>query len=137
MKMWKMFVVGCLALLGCDSGDPISEPVTHHGTPTGQRCPPGSTLTYANFGQKFMVDYCMRCHSSQAAMRGAAPSEFVFDNQAQVQLQRAYIDEMAARARVREKHGGVVDENPMPPDGAKPTDDERYQLAEWLACGAL
>ena len=103
----------------------------HDGTPTEADCPTGSTLTWANFGQKFMTDYCTRCHASQltGAARHGAPSFHDFDTPSGVRAVADHIDEEAAS-------GPAATNTAMPPDGAKPTLEERQQLGEWLACDA-
>jgi hypothetical protein len=115
-----------LAILatGCPS-DPI------FGPPTETECPPGgSTLTYANFGQPFMASYCTRCHSSElvGAQRKGAPSFHDFDSLFGVKAVSMHVDETTASGPASTNKG-------MPPDGAKPTLEERKQLGEWIACG--
>jgi uncharacterized membrane protein len=86
-----------------------------------------TTLTYANFGQKFVATYCAGCHggSVTGAARQGAPLKDVFDTLAEVKS--------ASRDMVRE----VVVKRTMPYGSAtKPSDTERTQLGEWLGCGA-
>src|SRR5262245_13650570 len=47
------------------------------GPPSGALCPPGSTLTYANFGKGFFATYCDRCHAEKVtgAARMNAPAD--------------------------------------------------------------
>lgn len=108
------------ALLGCSDAEP---------TPTGSACPPDSTLTYENFGQAFMEAYCTRCHSSelQGADREGAPEYHDFDTLFGVVAVADHVDEWAAA-------GPDAVNELMPPDGDRPTNEERYQLGEWLAC---
>lgn len=88
---------------------------------TGATCPTTSTLTYDNFGRAFFANYCDRCHAN-----GIRPS---IANQAAIQSQRTSID--------RESAAGPNGVNTaMPENGARPTEDERRRLGEWLACGA-
>jgi cytochrome c5 len=123
-----MLVLGIAALpLGCEDDH-------DHGTggvPTGSDCPTPQTLTYANFGQAFFATYCQRCHASSVtgAARMGAPSDHTFDMVQDIQLLTEHIDELAAA-------GPDAVNTEMPPDGAKPTEAERLQLGEWLACGA-
>lgn len=100
------------------------------GEPTQSVCPTDSTLTYNNFGKKFMVDYCTRCHSSEltGAARMGAPSFHDFDTIFGIRAVSAHIDETTAAGPAAENLG-------MPPDGRKPTLDERRKLGEWIACG--
>ena len=101
------------------------------GGSTGATCPPESTLTYENFGRPFMQSYCLRCHSSSltGGARKFAPASHNFDTAQDVKQHRVDIDARAGAgpAGVRES---------MPPDGPKPSEEERRKLAQWLACGA-
>ncbi len=101
------------------------------GPPTETTCPPASSLTYANFGQAFMTSYCTRCHSTTltGSARKGAPLYHDFDTQLGVQSVANHVDEAAAS-------GPAAMNDQMPPDGAKPTLEERQKLAEWIACGA-
>jgi hypothetical protein len=100
------------------------------GPPTESVCPPGSTLTWTNFGQKFMTDYCTRCHDSKlmGAARQGAPSFHDFETRSGVMVVRNHIDETTAS-------GPAATNTGMPPAGPKPTLEERQKLGEWLACG--
>ena len=113
--------------LACDDDDHDAS----GGVPTGSACPTTQTLTYANFGQAFFASYCQRCHASAVtgAARMGAPSDHTFDMVQDIQLLAEHIDELAAA-------GPDAVNTEMPPDGAKPTEAERRQLGEWLACGA-
>lgn len=88
-------------------------------------CPPGSELTYDNFGGPFLDTYCQRCHASAAADRNGAPSSVTFDT---VEDVRSHVDRIFARA--------AGDNTSMPPGPDDPPAAERAMLAEWLACGA-
>ena len=85
-----------------------------------------SVLTYENFGELYMLDWCRGCHSSALVegMRQGAPVEFNFED---VETIRELAPMIALKAT-----------GPMPvmPPAAGPSDDERALLAEWLACGA-
>jgi hypothetical protein len=102
------------------------------GPPTGAVCPPASTLTYANFGEPFMTQYCTRCHSSAltGAARMGAPEFHDFDTQLGVQRVAEHVDEAAGAGPEATNEG-------MPPNAPAPTLEERQRLAEWIACGAL
>lgn len=91
------------------------------GGTSGATCTTGSTLTYDNFGRQFFANYCDRCHA--AGMRPAITSL------AQIQAQSGEIDSEAAAGSLRVNTA-------MPENGARPTEAERRQLGEWLACGA-
>jgi hypothetical protein len=107
-------------------GCPASEPTP---TPTGSTCPPGSTLTYENFGQAFMESYCTRCHASDlhGADRHGAPLYHDFDTLLGIIVVADHVDEYSAA-------GPDAVNEIMPPDGDKPDLAARTQLGEWLAC---
>lgn len=108
-----------------DSDGPAS------GGPSGALCPTSSTLAYDSFGRAFMEQYCTRCHSSMrtGAAREGAPSDHDFDALAGIKSAIEHIDEQAA--------GGPDHVNTsMPPSEPRPSEAERRQLGEWLACDA-
>lgn len=112
-------------IAGCSDEPPL------FGPPTESECPPGSTLTYDNFGKAFMESYCTQCHHS--ALRGearmGAPSFHDFDTQQGVKVVDEHVDMTTAS-------GPAATNTSMPPKGyALPTLAEREQLGEWLACG--
>jgi uncharacterized membrane protein len=100
------------------------------GPDTGAKCPNNSTLTYDNFGKKFMQDYCLRCHSQSlnGAARMGAPSDHNFDSLANIQAMAMHIDAKAGS-------GPNATNTAMPPSNPKPTAAERTRLSEWIACG--
>jgi hypothetical protein len=125
IKRCSLTLVGLLATLGAAgcSQSPFER------VPSGAVCPPDSTLTYENFGQPFMERYCIRCHSSQlhGAERNGAPLFHDFDSLMGIVVVADHIDEYTAAGP------NSVNER-MPPNGDKPTFEERTQLGEWLAC---
>jgi hypothetical protein len=110
------------ALAGCGS-----QPL--FGPPTETVCPPGSTLTYDNFGRTFMESYCTECHSSEltGADRQGAPSFHDFDTIFGIRAVSNHIDETTAS-------GPAATNDSMPPHDPRPTLAEREMLAEWIAC---
>ena len=76
-----------------------------------------------------MDAYCTRCHSSElhGEDRNGAPLFHDFDTEMGILVVAGHIDEWAAA-------GPDATNRLMPPDGDTPTDDERRQLGEWLAC---
>jgi uncharacterized membrane protein len=80
-----------------------------------------------------MARYCVQCHSSQlpSGARNGAPLDHDFDSLAGIRATpRAHLEEVAAA-------GPEAVNRQMPPPGyPEPTDRERKQLGEWLACGA-
>lgn len=111
-------------LVGCDGG-------TGDETPSGATCPEDSTLTWDNFGKGFMDTYCVRCHSAKltGAQRQGAPNDHNFDS---VELIRAEIDHTDEQAAA----GPDAVNTLMPIGDPTPSEAERRQLGEWLACGA-
>jgi uncharacterized membrane protein len=101
------------------------------GVPTESVCPTTQTLTYASFGQAFFAGYCQRCHASTVTglARMGAPTDHTFDTVEQIRSISDHIDEHAAA-------GPAAVNTEMPPDAPTPTEAERRQLGEWLACGA-
>lgn len=100
-------------------------------TPSGAECPEESTLTWDTFGKQFMASYCTRCHSSalSGAQRQGAPNDHNFDSPEGVRDELEHVDGQAAA-------GPDVMNTGMPLGDPTPTEDERRQLGEWLACGA-
>ena len=88
-----------------------------------ERMPP---LTYENFGEPFMLDWCRGCHSAALAdgLRQGAPLEFNFED---VETIRELAPVISLKA---------VGPMPVMPPAAGPSADERALLEEWLACGA-
>lgn len=110
-------------------GDPDGS--ESEGGPTGSVCPDDSTLTYETFARDFMAQYCTRCHGSgvSGSARNGAPSDHDFDTLEGLRATHVdHIDEGAAAGPERVNTG-------MPPSGPRPSEAERRQLGEWLACG--
>jgi len=104
------------------------------GDPSGATCPTDSSgLTYEAFGQKFMSDYCTRCHSDELKTQQArmnAPLGHDFNVEPGVSAVWEHIDQKAAAGPLH-----VNEDMPPPADsGAKPTLEERQKLGQWLAC---
>lgn len=105
-----------------ESGDP-------QGAPSGAACPTDSKLTYDTFAKPFAEKYCTRCHAENVtgAERQCAPLDHDCDSEAGLLKIGEHIDEAAAAGP------GAVN-TAMPPSGPMPSDAERRQLGEWLAC---
>lgn len=89
-------------------------------------CPEGgTTLTYENFGQAFIDRECQYCHASWVEDRKGAPMEYTFDDHASVLHFADHIYDRSAASN-----------RSMPPGPDDPSQDERDDLAEWIACGA-
>jgi len=100
-------------LIACGSGP---------GDTTGSTCPTTSTLTYANFGQAFVQQHCLACHSANG------PESPKFDTLAQIRSSSSDIDRSAA--------AGLNAVNTYMPERGSVDESERRKLGEWLACGA-
>lgn len=94
--------------------------------PTSLDCPKGTNLSYENFGESVMLNYCTSCHSAhvEGTSRHGAPSGANFDLATDVSLWRMNILD-----RVNGKGAQ------MPPATALSA-ALRKDLAEWLNCGA-
>ena len=124
MRARAGFALCALALVASCSDQPL------FGPPTESVCPPTQTLTYENFGRPFMESYCTRCHHS-ALMgddRMGAPTFHDFDTLFGIRAVSNHVDETSAS-------GPAATNDSMPPNGAKPTLEERQRLGEWIACG--
>jgi uncharacterized membrane protein len=89
-------------------------------------CPPeGTSLTYENFGAEFLRNHCQGCHASGVKDRRGAPREYAFDTRDDAE---AWADRIYVRS--------AGDNTSMPPGPDDPSEEERDDLAEWLACGA-
>lgn len=103
----------------------------HPDTPSGASCPPTSTLTWENFGRPLVETHCTSCqsvHRSGDARQGALPGTD-FDTVEDVRTRAEAID-------VHTAAGSLNVNRSMPPVSPVPSDEERRQLGEWLACGA-
>jgi hypothetical protein len=116
-------------------------------TPTGATCDP--SLTWGNFGHDFMFAYCTNCHNSafptaNDPRRHGAPWAHDFDTLLGVWETALHVDEQAGwgpRAhnsfmpgagtggRCPSQLGGPLDEA-----CPQPSNQERVQLAQWMAC---
>jgi hypothetical protein len=117
-----------LALAGCIGGGDESPAPSEgpYASLADRPCPEDSFLTWENFGDPFMRDWCTGCHSADLAAdrRAMAPVEINLNHLDEV---RAQMDLVWIRA---------ADQNQtMPPAGGPHTLD-RELLGEWLACGA-
>lgn len=107
--MRRMLAIGLLVLFGCNSSG------------SGATCPTSSTLTYDNFGRQFFASYCDRCHTSREGP--------TLNSLAAIRANSTAIDNAAAA-------GPSATNTSMPEGSPQPTNAERLQLGEWLACGA-
>lgn len=89
-------------------------------------CPQATGATYSGFGQPFMSDWCLECHSASIVgeARNGAPEDVNYDTQAQIQSRLFRIYQQAAS------------NTPLMPPLGGPNDVLRDLLGEWLVCGA-
>ena len=130
---WRALAWGALALLGvaCSDGAGDDGDGPRFENLSGATCPSDSSLTYDTFGRAFMERYCTSCHSASltGAARQGAPSDHNFDTlEACHEAGADHIDQTSAAGPDRLNDS-------MPPIYPLPTNDERRQLGEWLACG--
>ena len=124
----SLIAAATFAIAACGGGD-------QGGEPTGATCPEGSALTYDNFAAGFFTTYCTTCHASDLTGldRHGAPSDHNFDTLQGVIDELDHVDEAAAA-------GPDAVNTVMPPEDDAvndvPSEEERFDLGEWLACGA-
>ena len=113
-------IVIALALLSLGAGCSSDEPSEL------ELCAEQSALTYNNFGDPFMRDWCTGCHSSDLPVgsRARAPITVNLDSREDVLL---WLERIEVRA---------LGEAPTMPPTAGPSEDELVLLEEWLRCGA-
>jgi uncharacterized membrane protein len=130
------------ALSACGSArDLDSSPTQQQCTSlsSGATCPPGSTLTYAGFGQTFFGTYCLRCHSASVTgdARHGATVGVNFDTLSGIRGHVCTIDAYAGSGPNSTNTFMPYDITASKPDPPQvfPTVGERAQLSEWIACG--
>ena len=116
-------------------------------TPTQTVCPDPdpNTLTWDNFGQKFMADYCTWCHASTLphAERNGAPLYHDFDTLRGVTQVADHIDQYAGSGPAAHNTAMPPSQCPSVPGGPldrdcpTPSDAERTNLSMWLACDVI
>lgn len=134
------FIVLGLVLAACTNSPPPPTP-TQTVCPT----PDPETLTWDNFGQKFMTDYCTWCHASTLthSERNGAPLFHDFDTLIGVLEVADHIDEYAGSGPAAHNSAMPTPQCPSVPGGAldrdcpTPSDAERTNLSMWIACEVL
>lgn len=87
---------------------------------TTHPCPSNMTLTYDNFAQPFFQQWCVSCHGG--------PNGY---------SSRSLTDVATIRAQAADIFRNAAEDNTtMPPGPNDPPQEDRYKLADWLACGA-
>ncbi len=113
-----------LLVASCNGEDKDAVAETDTDGPALADCA-DSALTWTNFGEGFVTNWCTGCHSEsvEEARRQGAPLDINFDTYEQVAQWSSRID-----ARVG------ADSAPMPPADGIPTYEED-DLHEWMRCG--
>lgn len=106
-----------ILLLACTGGAADSGLTV----PTGE-CAEVPVVTYANFGEGFILHHCQGCHASTTQDRYGAPEAVAFDTVEQV---------WAFQERILER---AASEPPTMPPAASTTEDDRTRLRWWLLC---
>ncbi len=133
LRSWPQRLLLGGALLASQMGHGggcCSEEAEVFGPPTQAACPQaGTTLTYTNFAKPFMEKYCTSCHDSDlmGAARQGAPTFHDFDTLSGIKSVSEHIDQTTAAGPASVNEG-------MPQEGPIPTEAERFQLGEWIAC---
>jgi len=108
-----------------------------------------TTLTWDNFGHDFMCHYCTNCHDSSLPLskRNGAPLFHDFDFLDGVMEVPDHIDQQAGASMLVHNDqmpgGGTCGQCPSKVGGPLdhpcliPTEEERQQLAQWIACQRL
>jgi uncharacterized membrane protein len=79
-----------------------------------------STVSYANVGEAFMVQYCLGCHAAYSSNRQGAPVDVTLDSLEDIRL---HIDQV--------RH--EIESQTMPPSGG--VEEEQLALIlDWLDC---
>ncbi|MBX2799484.1 MAG: hypothetical protein KTR31_17545 [Myxococcales bacterium] len=135
MGPWWWMLVGCTRVHTLTAGGLFTFDTSDTGEPTeaesclapyDRACPPDSELTWGNFGRRFFVDHCMRCHSSTFDDESVPtdPSDLHFEPVNRIRRLTSRIYEVAAD-----------DNRRMPPDRHAPVSPaKREDLGDWLAC---
>lgn len=116
-------------ILSCGSSSGVPEKFERPQVKSAaikSECEDGTSLTYENFGEGFMLSYCVNCHGAELEtdQRFGAPINVNLDTYEDMSLHRKDILKTAARKT-----------NPkMPPSRHVPL-EERELLAEWIKCG--
>lgn len=127
MVQQPMRLSSLLLFLGCSGGTedtraPADTTDTVVTTADTGPCVGVPAVTYANFGEGFILHFCQGCHASTTPNRYDAPEDVTFDSAEQVW-------EWRERILIR----AAVEPPTMPPAGVT-TADDRVRLGWWLNC---
>ena len=119
-------ILSLIGLLSCAS-DPKQESQHEPGKPSSETgeptfCSDAPTVTWASWGEGFLIENCQGCHSPATAEAAQAPEGLYFADEAEVRNQASRI---LARA--------TGEQPDMPPQGGV-EDSDRYLLEVWLRC---
>ena len=104
-----------LLAVGCQSGTAETGEVPAH-------CSDAPVLTWANFGESFLTQYCQACHSASSPNRNGAPEDVRFDTEEEAWSWAEEILSVTTSTPPR-----------MPPEGGVHEDDQQ-KLTWWLDC---
>jgi uncharacterized membrane protein len=90
--------------------------------PPGTDCEDAPVVTYANFGQGFLLENCAGCHAATTPERYGAPAELTFDT----------VDE--AWAHAADILATTAPDDAIMPPGSPASADDRTLLRWWLEC---
>ena len=85
-------------------------------------CETAQVVTWASFGEGFMIENCQSCHSSTSPNRYGAPMDVQFDSHEDVLSWSDSILELS------------VGHNPSMPPGGGVSDSDLMLLEDWLIC---
>ncbi len=126
MPRFAVAILSCLVSLSLCA---CNDEAVHNGTDAVPDATPidCQELTYDNFGQAFIEDYCLECHQSSLTGldRKDAPDSINFDDYDLVFTLSVTIKAIAGTRPI------------MPPSFAMalPSLDERMKLVQWVDCG--
>jgi hypothetical protein len=123
----------------CPDPDPMTVGYDKLLDPT---CAPGDDTGACGFGKHFMQTYCVSCHDHLLvrSQRHGAPLYHDFDTLLGVLKVANHVDEQtgfgpkAKNTFMPPSRCPSVPGGPLDIDCPQPTDDEREQMAIWLAC---
>ncbi|HEX3763793.1 MAG TPA: hypothetical protein VHW23_34090 [Kofleriaceae bacterium] len=130
------FILLGLLIAGCSTSNPPTS--TKALCPT----PDPMTLTWDNFGQGFMTEFCTDCHSSTLlhSQRNGAPLYHDYDTLMGVLEIPDHIDQWSGSGPAATNTLMPPSQCPSMPGGPlnracpQPTEQQRKDLSVWLAC---